>query len=207
MLLCRVRIPRHASGWRLFFSCIAVIPSSHTPVLLQSSRCRPVFAAKKFTLYRDGASKEQETAAAAVVLFFSLSPSCPLLLLLCLPSGRAGALFWCAGDNDQLDKATCGVWWARWRDAPFFLSSLSLRWQAGRGVSANFQRSLWLVYDRKLSKTDERLVVGCVHGSLLGCLFQGKRGRFHGLVVNQFLQIGSHDNYIFTIHQASTNKF
>lgn len=55
--------------------------------------------------------------------------------------------------------------------------------------------------------TDERLVVGCVHGSLLGRLFQGKRGRFHGLVVNQLLQICSHNNYIFTIHQACTNEF
>lgn len=134
-----------------------------------------------------------------------------MLLLLC-PCGRAGALIWCAGDDDQLDKATCGVCvcgGSLARCPVLFLLSLSrsLWWQAGRGVSANFQRSLWLVYDRKLSKTDERLVVGCVHGSLLGRLFQGKRGRFHGLVVNQLLQIRSHNNYIFTIHQACTNKF
>lgn len=110
-------------GVSLFLHSRYSLLLSHSPSYNKASRCHPVFAAKKFTLYSDGAGKER---AAAAAFLLSHHPRSPLLLLLSL-CGRAGALIWCAGDNDQLDKATCGVCvcvWARWHEARLLLSSV-----------------------------------------------------------------------------------
>lgn len=73
----RCTIPRHAFGWRLFLvflhSRYSLLLLLHSPSYKKASRHRPVFAAKKFTLYRDGAGKER--AAAAVVFFFFFPPT------------------------------------------------------------------------------------------------------------------------------------
>lgn len=68
------------------------------------------------------------TAAPAPLLCCRRSP------LVCLRCSLAG--------KDQLYKAVRGSMWACW-----LAGSLAASLRSGRGVSANFQRLLWLVYD------------------------------------------------------------
>lgn len=91
-----------------FFSCIAVIPSSSssTPHPTTKPPAAVLYSRPKNLHFTETERAKRELQQQ---LSFFLHPHSSMLLLLLCFCGRAGALIWCTGDNDQLDKATCGV--------------------------------------------------------------------------------------------------